>query len=235
MVDQLLAYQEVDKKLKDIELELGRSDERRKTHSAQAFLKGANDQIAALDGRAEELANRFAALTATCSRLFEEIKEYDGLDVGEDLEQVAYIKKKAQALAGEIETLSDSLDGVTKEIGAVLKEFAKLKKEINAAQEQYKEYAPKYNALKDAKKDEIEAVRKELAKLEKEVPPDIMEKYKQRRKEKIFPVLNKANELGKSGAFCACGKALPDFQYKTLSGGGIVECESCHRLLYLDK
>lgn len=233
MIEKLLAYQDVDKKLKDIETELGKSEERKKTHSAQTFLKGVNEQIAALDGRAEELANTFSVLTSTYGKLCEEIKEYDGLDVGDDLEQVAYIKKKAQALSNEIEALAATLENVTKEIGIVLKEFGKLKSETKAARTQYETYAPKYNALKDSKKDEIDAIRKELASIEKDIPADIMEKYKQRRKDRIFPVLNRATELGKSGAYCACGKALPDAQHKTLLGGGIVECESCHRLLYL--
>ncbi len=233
MIDQLLAYQEVDKKLREIETELGKSEERKKTHSAQAFLKTVNDNLASLDKRAEELVGQYNLVVKTYDRLEEEIKGYDGLEVGEDLEQLNYIKKKAQALSSEINSLAGALENVTKEISAVLKEFTKLKNDTKTAKSQYAEYLPKYNALKESKKEEVEAIRKELAKIEKDIPADIMEKYKQRRKDKIFPVLNLAKELGKNGVYCACGKSLPDADYRTLKNGAIVECESCHRLLYL--
>lgn len=233
MIDQLLAYQEVDKRLKNIEAELGKSEERKKTHSAQAFLKSVNDNLAALDKRAEELLRRYNSVVKTYEKLDEEIKGYDGLEVGEDIEQLNYIKKKAQSLSSEISVLAETLENITKEISSVMKEFSKLKSETKTAKKQYEEYLPKYNALKESRKEEIDAIRAELAKLEKEIPTEIMDKYKQRRKDKLFPVLNLATELGKNGVYCACGKSLPDAAYATLKSGVIVECESCHRLLYL--
>ena len=216
MLDKILAYQEVDKKLRDIELELAKSEERKKAHAAQTFLKSVNEQISALDKRAEELVAKYASLNSTYAKLEEEIKEYDGLEVGDDLDQVVYIKKKAQTLSSEIESLAAAIEAVAGEIKGVLKEFSRIN-----------------NALKDSKKDEIDGIRKELAAIEKQIPEDVMEKYKQKRKDRIFPVLNKATELGKSGIYCACGKDLPDAQQRQLKGGEIVECESCHRLLYL--
>ena len=233
MLDKILAYQEVDKKLRDIEIELAKSEERKKTYAAQTFLKSVNDQISALDKRAEELVAKYASLNSAYAKLEEEIKEYDGLEVGDDLDQVVYIKKKAQVLASEIESLAEAIEAVAGDIKGVLKEFSKIKAENKAMKEQYEEYMPKYNALKDSKKDEIDGIRKELAAIEKQIPEDVMEKYKQKRKDRIFPVLNKATELGKSGIYCACGKDLPDAQQRQLKGGEIVECESCHRLLYL--
>ena len=225
MLDKILAYQEVDKKLRDIELELAKSEERKKAHAAQTFLKSVNEQISALDKRAEELVAKYASLNSTYATLEEEIKEYD--------DQVVYSKKKAQTLSSEIESLAAAIEAVAGEIKGVLKEFSKIKDENKAMKEQYEEYMPRYNALKDSKKDEIDGIRKELAAIEKQIPEDVMEKYKQKRKDRIFPVLNKATELGKSGIYCACGKDLPDAQQRQLKGGEIVECESCHRLLYL--
>ena len=205
----------------------------KKTHSAQAFLKTVNDNLASLEKRAEELVGQYNSAVATCDKLEEEIKGYEGLEVGEDLEQLNYIKKKAQVLSSEINSLAGMLENVTKEISNVLKEFTKLKKETKIAKSQYDEYLPKYNALKESKRDDIEAIRKKLEEIKKTIPADIMEKYEQRRKDKIFPVLNLAKEIGKNGVYCACGKSLPDADYRTLKTGAIVECESCHRLLYL--
>ena len=120
MLDKILAYQEVDKKLRDIELELAKSEERKKAHAAQTFLKSVNEQISALDKRAEELVAKYASLNSTYAKLEEEIKEYDGLEVGDDLDQVIYIKKKAQTLSSEIESLAAAIEAGAGEIKGVL-------------------------------------------------------------------------------------------------------------------
>ena len=112
MLDKILAYQEVDKKLRDIELELAKSEERKKAYAAQTFLKSVNEQISALDKRAEELVAKYASLNSTYAKLEEEIKEYDGLEVGDDLDQVVYIKKKAQTLSSEIESLAEAIEAI---------------------------------------------------------------------------------------------------------------------------
>ena len=232
MIEKLLEYQKVDAELKEIENEIAKSDERKKTHAAQAFLKTVNDNLTALDKRAEDLTGQFANAAKVYDKLAEEIKGYEGLEVGDDMEQLNYIRKKAQTLSGEISSLAEAIDKVSKEIGAVLKEFAKLRNDTKVARAQYDEYSPKYAALKDSKKEEMEAIKAKLKKLEKDIPSDVMELYKQRRKDKIFPVLNAATVLG-GGVYCKCGKGLPDAASRTLKSGMTVECESCHRLLYL--
>ncbi len=232
MIEKLLEYQKVDAELKEIENEIAKSDERRKTHAAQAFLKGVNENLSSLDKRAEELASQFAGASRVYEKLADEIKGYEGLEVGDDLEQLNYIKKKAQALASEITSLSVEIDKVSKEITAVLKEYSKLRSDTKTARAQYDEYSPKYAALKESKKDAMDGIKAKLKKFEKDIPAEVMATYKERRKDKIFPVLNEATVIG-GGVYCKCGKGLPDADFKTLKSGTVIECESCHRLLYL--
>ena len=149
-----------------------------------------------------------------------------------DEEQLIYVKKKAQALSDEIVALSKSIELISKEMESVLKEFATLRAETKKCQAQYKEFRPKYEELKASKEGEINAIKTKLAKLEKSLPDDLVEKYKARRKEKIFPVLNEAKEISKQ-VYCRCGTQLPVTAYNNLKSGNVVECDSCHRLLYL--
>ena len=76
------------------------------------------------------------------------------------------------------------------------------------------------------------SINKKLAELAKEVPKDLLKKYLQKRKDNIFPVLNEAKILSKQ-AFCRCGTGIPAADFSKLKDGNIVECESCHRMLYL--
>ena len=233
MIKSLLEYQNVDAELREIEVSLKQSEERKKASSAKNFLNGANESVAKLDQRAEELASKYNASLHLLSKLEEEASEYEDIsDMDED--QLSYVKKKAQALTEEINNLTHAIDGLAKEIESVLKEFAQLKADIKRAKAQYSEYGPKYNELKASKEGEISKIQARLKKLESSIDAEILDKYKQRRNDKIFPVLNEAKEMSKH-AYCRCGTELSLTDYGNLKNGSIVECDSCHRLLYLSK
>ena len=231
MINNLLEYQNVDATLREIEVSLAQSEERKKASSAKNFLNGVNESIAKLEQRAEELVSKYNASVKLFEKLSEETAEYEDLgDMDED--QLSYVKKKSLELSEEINNLSNAISQISKEIESVLKEFTQLKSDTKKAKAQYAEYGPKYNELKASKKGEIAEIEAKLAEIAKKIPEEVIEKYKQRRKEKIFPVLNEAQEISKH-AYCRCGTELPVTSYNNLKNGQVVECESCHRLLYL--
>lgn len=230
MINKLLDYQNVDSKLREIEVTLSQSEERKKAVVAKKFLDTVNETISKLDKQAEELSAKYNGAIKVYEKLSEEIKEYEDIaDMDDD--QLAYVKKKAQTLSEDINALSNSIELIAKEMDAVLKEFSTLRAETKKNQAQYKEFRPKYEELKASKEDEMNKIKVELAKKEKDIPAEVMEKYKQKRKEKIFPVLNEAKEISKQ-AYCRCGTQLPVSAYNNLKGGNVVECDNCHRLLY---
>ena len=231
MINSLLEYQTVDSALRDIEVALSKSEERKKASSAKNFLNSANETLAKLDQRAEELIAKYNGAIKVYGKLAEESKEYDGIgDMDED--QLSYVKKKAQSLTDEVNNLISAIDQLAKEIESVLKEFAQLRADIKRAKAQYAEFRPKYDELKASKEGEMAEIKAKLKKLESKIPPEVLEKYNQKRKDKIFPVLNEAQEMSKH-AYCRCGTELPGTSYISLKNGNIVECENCHRLLYL--
>ncbi len=231
MLENLLKYQEIDEELRKTEVELAQSEVRKKAASASAFLKAVNDNVTKLDNRAEMLVKQYDAMNKTVGELTEQLKDYDDI-VCEDSDELAYIKKKAGELADRIFALSSDLESVTAEINSILKEYSSLAVKTKEAKAQYVEYLPKYNELKKQKDEETAEIKKKLAEVGKTVPKELLEKYLQKRKDKIFPVLNEARVVSKH-AYCRCGTGLPDADYNYLKGGEIVECESCHRMLYL--
>lgn len=232
MIDQLLEYQNIDSKLREIETEISQSEERKKAVSAQNFLKSVNDNIALLEKRAEELAGKYNESLSMYKKLDDETKEYDDVDNIDDVEQLGYIRKKAQELNDEIENLANGIEQISREIAAVLKEFSQLKAKTKEAKTQYSEYVPKYNALKASKEDEIKNIKAELAKIEKQIPKEDMELYKAKRKDKIFPILYSVQVFGKKPHCSRCGTEFPMACFESLKKGSLVECDSCHRLVY---
>ena len=232
MIEQLLQYQSVDAKLREIETEISQSEERKKAVSAQKFLNSVNDNIALLEKKAEELANKYNESVALYKRLGDEIKEYDGVDETDDPEQLGYVKRKAQELNDEIEKLANGIEQISREISAVLKEFTQLKSKTKEAKSQYSEFVPKYNALKASKEEDMKQNKAELVKIEKQIPPEEMELYKAKRKDKIFPVLYSVQVFGKKPHCSRCGTEFPMACFDSLKKGSLVECDSCHRLVY---
>ena len=55
-----------------------------------------------------------------------------------------------------------------------------------------------------------------------------MEKYKTKRKEKVFPVVGKL----KDNRCPFCGMEPPLAARGKLNGGGVIECENCRRIIY---
>ena len=233
MIEELLKYQAVDGKLREIEVSLAQSEERKKAVAAQNVVKNANENIPKLDKKAEELAEKYNALVKALEKLSEAKTEYEGVvETLEDLDEVNYIKKKASALIDEIKALADNIESVSKEIKSVLDEFSRLAGERKKATEAYKEYAPKYNELKASKEGETNKIKEELVAMEKKISPDILVAYKKKRQEKIFPVVYSTKIMGKSVHCGRCGNELPIASAENLKKGELVECESCHRLLY---
>lgn len=230
MIEKLLEYQNVDTDLREIELSISQSEERKKAAVAKKFLDAVNETVEKLDKQAEALAAKYNGAVKLYEKFSEELKEYEGLD-DMDEDHLSYVKKKAQALSDEINNLSDSIELISKEMESVLKEFSALRADTKKYQAQYKEYRPKYEELKASKEGDMKAIKTKLAKIEKDIPTEIMDKYKAKRKEKIFPVLNEAKEISKQ-AYCRCGTQLPVTAYNNLKSGNLVECDSCHRLLY---
>ena len=236
MIEKLLEYQTVDGQLHEIEISLAQSDERKKAVAAQAFLKSANDNVARLDAKAADLIARLNALKGVYEKLQESEGDYESVvDTCENVEELTYVKKKAQGLADDISALVENIEALSKEIKSTLDEFAKFRQDTKKANAVYKEFAPKYNELKASKEEDMKKIKAELAAIEKQLPPDAVETYKRLRKEKMFPVLYSAKCVGKSIHCGRCGSELPMAAGTSLKKGELVECDNCHRLLYLDE
>ncbi|MBQ9734802.1 MAG: hypothetical protein IJV95_02965 [Clostridia bacterium] len=231
MIKALLAYQEQDAKLKDIEKTLSNSEERKKAVTAQKYLEGVEEGVNKLDVRAAELKIAYEKATDEQIKLKEQQAEItESLDSVEDEKEAAFLIKKAEELIGKIKSLGAKASKILEEIQNVLKEYSKIKKTSQAAQVQYKENAEKYKALKESVKAEKEEVEKQLDGLKKAVDTNLMDRYLKKRANKIYPVLYevKGNVCG------ACRMELSMSEINKLKNGEIIDCDQCGRLLYLE-
>lgn len=230
MIEQLLAYQTQDAKLREIEKTLAGSEEKKKAVSAKKYLEGVEDSVNKLDVRAAELTATYEKANEEQLKLKEqEAAITDALDTVADEKEAAYLIKKAEELIAKIKTLSAKANKILEEIQSVIKEYSTIKKTTQAAQVQYKENAAKYNELKESVKAEKEAVEKQLEVLKKDVDKDLMDRYLKKRANKIYPVLFEV----KDNVCGSCRMELPMSEINKLKNGEVIDCGQCGRMLYL--
>ncbi len=225
---ELLEYQKVDAELREIEKTLSASDERKKYFQAKKFMESAAEKLEAQDKRARELKGLAQKLTADFEEINKAISEYSELDeMVENGGDVSFYKKNVQTLIDRLRMTKGELNKLVADVESACEEYQKLKKTTISMQKQYKEYSEKFKELKNSRAAEVEAVNKRLGEIGAKIPKEILEKYKAKRRERIFPVVAPL-----TGGRCICGMDFAIAQQGALSGGGIVECEHCRRFIY---
>ena len=229
MLQAILQYQETDAKLYKLEREIAGCDERKEYVKFKKFLESAPEKLDALETKATALQAEAAELTQKCIRAEEALNDFEHLDElvtgGAD---IAFYKKKAQALIDQLKKLKADLATLTANIKATDEEYKKLKKQVLSAQKQYADATEKYKAVKAARDPERKELEDSLSKLEKAVPAEMLEVYRTKRKEKIFPVVGEM--VGTRCPFCSMEPPLA--ARNKLTGGASIECDNCHRIIF---
>ena len=227
-LDKLLEYQATDNELRKIEEEIKSSEEYKKFAQANRFMKGAQEKLDMLDRRTGELKALLEGLNRRDEEITNEIAEYNGLeDMISEGGDIGYYEKTVRALSERLRALKAELNKLTAEIKAAGEEYKNFRQQTIAMQKQGKEYKEKYDAIRAARTGEVDAIKKKLAGIAKDIPKDILDRYAAKSKERIFPIFVPLTNGG-----CVCGMDFPLAQQSTLSGGNMIECEHCHRLVY---
>ena len=225
----ILNYQEIDTKLYKLERELSGCEERKEYVKYKKFLESAPEKLDSLDVKATALKAEASDLSQKYVQTEETLKDFEHLDElvtgGAD---IAFYKKKAQSIVEQLKKLKADLATLMANIKATDAEYQKLKKQVIAAQKQYAEASEKYKAVKAAREPEKKALEAELTKIAKDVPESLLEVYKTKRKEKIFPVVGEL--VGMRCPFCSMEPPLA--ARNKLTGGATIECDNCHRIIF---
>jgi predicted nucleic acid-binding Zn-ribbon protein len=225
----VLKYQETDKKLFAIERELSASPERKEYSKTKKFLMAASERLDSLDAKAKQCMAQASELVKSYQGAEEQLAEFSHVDeLLESGADISFYKKNATALMDKLKKIKSALSALIKEIEATDEEFNKLKKQVVSMQKQYAVAGEQYNALKASKEDEVKAIKQELKKLASDIKDDFLTKYEAKRKEKIFPVVGKLTD----GRCPFCSMELSLAAADKLKGGGVSECDDCHRILY---
>ena len=225
----ILNYQEVDTKLYKIERDIAGCDERKEYVKVKKFLETAPEKLDSLDVKATSLKTQAEDLVKAYEAAEETLKDFENLDElvngGAD---IAFYKKKAQSIVEKLKKLKADMNALSATIRETDAEYQKLKKQVISAQKQYADVSEKYKAVKSAKDAERKEIEAELSKIAKEVPAQMLEVYQTKRKERVFPVVGQLT----SNRCPYCSMEPPIAARNQLTGGGVIECDNCHRIIF---
>ena len=225
----ILKYQEIDAKLYKIEREFAGCEERKEYVKYKKFLESAPEKLDAMEARATALKTEAGELTKKYAQVEEVLKDFQNLDElitsGAD---IAFYKKKAQSIVEQLKKLKTDLSTLTANIKATDVEYQKLKKQVISAQKQYTEVAEKYKNVKTSRELERKAIDEQLNAMEGQLPVELFNKYKTKRKERLFPIVGEL--AGNRCPFCSMEPPLA--ARSKLTGGEYIECDNCHRLIF---
>lgn len=228
----ILTYQEIDKRMFALERELAGSEERKEYVKLKKWMEAASEKLDALDAKAAALKTEAVELTKKYLATEATLKDFENLDelVESGGADISFYKKKALSLLEKLKKIRGELNALEATIKATSEEYQKLKQQVLATQKKYAEAAERYKAKKASMEEERLAIEAELAKAAKGIDEELLARYKTKRKEKIFPVLGKIDS--RRCPFCSMEPPLAAINQ--LSGGGTIECDHCHRIIYSD-
>lgn len=232
VIENLLAYQEEDKKLFAIEKQLRDCEARKNGVKARKFLSTVSETLAGIEAKSSELCGLYASLVEELERIKEDNAEFSTIAEGVTEEkEIGYLASKADELAKKLDELMKKVQRTENEMNEVARQYARLRKETMFYQEQLKASGEEYEKFKKPLEPEMKKIEAELKVLAKGIPAEIMEKYAEKRKDKRFPILY---GLGEKDCHCgACGTELSMKQLDRLKKeDSMTECENCRVLLF---
>ena len=125
--------------------------------------------------------------------------------------------------------LKKSITALSKKIIQKLNEFEKTRAQGVESKKKYDDSIAKYNEFASKQNDNIRKVKQELFELEKGIDPVYIDKYKKMRDEHKYPIL--VPLINNSCGICAV--QVPNARLDILKKNHMIECENCHRIIYL--
>lgn len=229
-INKILEYQTLDSELFKIEKSLRDNQDKKMASQMQNNAKIAQERSFKLDEKAKELEkeyqnakNQYQVQKKKMDEIFE--KDVDKLSKDE----VEKLEKLKDKLAQNLSILERNFAKIAENMSALLSEFNKTKNAFQMAKEQFARSKQNFDKAQSEALPKQQELNKKLASLEKGIDAKIIEAYKKRRTENIFPVV-----VSLAGNCCGgCRVELSMANISKLKEDGILTCEHCHRIIYL--
>lgn len=226
---ELYKYQELDIELKRLEKKLNNNEYVKKVNFSKETAKNCQIRMLEINNESKKLLEEIDKITTVKTKGIELVKKYTETDLSSlDEKSVLEIVNKIKPIKKNIEELISRLTILENRMNSILEEFDNLKKQILSSKKIFEENKVMIDKLKTELEPKIESIKKSLAIQEKNIKPELFQKYRNLKREGIFPVLVKLTD-GKNCGYCRLEQSI--HKLDKIKINGYTECEQCHRVI----
>ncbi len=230
-MQEIIRYQEIDFTLRKMERELNNSASYRGRAQMQQLIKADQATLLKLENTAANLTNQYNKATQLYNEFVSALETLQKKLAEVKNEDLASLANEVKSLAQKGETLENNISAMAGRINATNREIDSILRNIKVNSEKLKAYREACAGEIAKIEPEVKRLKEELIKQKAKVDPKLLAKYAAKKENNIFPVFVKENR----GSCGGCRMGIPAGRLSELKNNGMVECENCGRIIYVDE
>jgi uncharacterized protein len=229
MLKDMLDYQEVDMKLYKVENEIQNSDFKKTANNMVQYVKDSQSKILSLEEQAKKFSDDYENTLKEYNDLIAESQDLSNININDfDNDKLNEFVNKVNDVNSKLNDLQKTMISQKDTIDKILKSFEVAKSNNIKARQQYKISKDAFESFENDKTPIINDYKKQLQEIAKKVEPELMEKYKKLRTDRILPAFVEVNGNNCGG----CSTELSVIAKEKLAKNKMYECEHCRRVIY---
>lgn len=226
---ELLKYQEIDIELKKLEKKVNGSEYFKNVNKSKEVAKKSQLKMIDLNEEAKKISDDINKIIQVKEKGLELVKKYSNMNIDNMQEKdVPEIVNKIKPIKKNLEELITRLNNLQQRMIKILEEFDNLKKQIISSKKIHDENKVHLDKLKLEIEPDAEKIRAKLQAQEKKVNSELIQKYRNLKREGVFPVLVPLKD-GKNCGYCRVEQSIHKLEKLKLNG--FTDCEQCHRII----
>lgn len=226
---ELLKYQEIDIELKKLEKKVNGSEYFKNVNKSKEVAKKSQLKMIDLNEEAKKISDDINKIVQVKEKGLELVKKYSNMNIDNMQEkEVPEIVNKIKPIKKNLEELITRLYNLQQKMIKILEEFDNLKKQIISSKKIHDENKVHLDKLKLEIEPDAEKIRAKLQAQEKKVNPELIQKYRNLKREGVFPVIVSLKD-GKNCGYCRVEQSI--HKLEKLKFNGFTDCEQCHRII----
>jgi predicted nucleic acid-binding Zn-ribbon protein len=229
MLENFLEYQNTDAELLKIQKQIAGNENKKQANYMIKYVKDASSKTGDLNHEAGRLLKEFERIEEVKEKGISLVDKYSKQDLS-DLkpEEMHDLENRIKKASANLKELEKKLLGQANKINTVLTEFETTKKKVMIARQKHKQNKDAYDNFIKEVTPKVRELQGTLKEKEKGLDKELFEKYKNLRKDNIFPIVVSLNNNACGG----CRTYLPSTTLERIKDKGYIECEQCRRIIY---
>jgi predicted nucleic acid-binding Zn-ribbon protein len=230
MLDKILEFQEIESELVSQETELAKSKDREKAAQIGQSLKNGHARLVELEKQAKEVNRSYNEANKKYQEYLIKLETLEREMENAEPEKSAIYEKAFKDFSAVANVLEKEISRIYGDVQQINKEYENIIRKSKTDRENFDRYKASYAKLKAEKEPIIEGLKEKLKEKEKGIDEKLLNIYRQKRENKLFPVfVQLANN--KCGG-CRMEISASKLGQMNTNKYGIIECENCGRFIY---